>query len=508
MEIRFRWQPKQAKLLSLTEDANGPTWIGFGGSRGGAKSHGGRQVILYRRMKYPGTRGCIFRRTWEKVRENHIEPLLAAYPYMQEWYHVQDKELRLPNGSVLCFRYGERTADIMDFIGKEYMDMLADQAEMCTEKELTTLKSCVRWPGQPDGMCKFIMTFNPGNIGHAFLRRVLWDKQYRDKESAKDYEFIQAFGWDNVEWCRDSLRQDRVSEKEFYGWDDAKRFDYFVTRSQYGRELNALPKAMRLGWLLGSMDEFAGQYFDVWNPEQHVRRVKVEEWHNRWLGIDWGFGHEAGCMWFAQPEHKLTTVYREFVAAGRSPRALAQEIVDRTPKEERRRVGRIWLSHDAFAQRTEADTIAQQMGQVFEANGLPSPTLGGKDPKGAATLIYDMLKTNELSIDPSCVRLIGTIPMITRDEDDLEKTVKFEGDDAYDALCNGLKDRLDDRQPPLEVRVTDKIAEYAKGRGTQVEDMDANTVASLSRRARVIERRKMRRRGGLGPVWRPQTGAN
>lgn len=493
MDIRFRWQPKQAQLLSLTE-SDGPTWIGYGGSRGGAKSHGGRQVILSRRITNPNTRGCIFRRTWEKVRENHIEPLFIAYPFMREWYNVQDKELKLPNGSVLCFRYGERRSDINDFIGKEYMDMLVDQAEMLTESELATLKSCVRWPRESRTKCKMIMTFNPGNVGHAFLKRVLWDKEYREQEDPGDYAFIQAFGWDNVEWCKDALLKDSLTESEFYRWPDQTRFEYFITRSQYGRDLNALPKAFRLGWLLGSMDEFSGQYFDVWNPEKHIRRLKLETWHSRWLGIDWGFGHDAACMWFAQPEHNLTSVYREFIGSGRSPRALAQEIVDRTSEEERKKIGAIWLSHDAFAERTEVDTIAQQMADVFMANAMPAPVIGGKDPKGAAALIYDMLKGKELAIDPSCVRLIGTIPMITRDEKDIEKTVKFEGDDSYDAVCIGLKSRLQESTKPLDVRVMDRldVMQSVRTDSGLPPQTDPTALAMMSRLAVAKEQRKER----------------
>jgi len=38
--IRFRWQPKQDQLLDLVEQSSA-TWIGFGGARGGSKSHAG-----------------------------------------------------------------------------------------------------------------------------------------------------------------------------------------------------------------------------------------------------------------------------------------------------------------------------------------------------------------------------------------------------------------------------------------------------------------------------------
>lgn len=459
MEIEVALQPKQSKCLALLESAH--TWIGYGGSRGGAKSHAVRGLMLIRRMSYPRTVGMIFRRTWEKVRDNHIEPMFRQYPFMRDWYHSQNKEITLPNGSRIAFRYGERQANIEDFIGNEYMDVFADQGEMLTEKEHTILKSCCRWPGQPDDRCKYLITFNPGNIGHAFLKRIFYDLNYREKERPQDYAFLQAFGWDNVEWSRSALIQDNFTIKDYYSWEEERRFRYFIENSQYGRELNALPAAMRIGWLLGKMDQFAGQYFDCFNAELHVQSIKVEEWYPRWLGVDWGFAHDAACYWNARTPSK-TALYREYCAAGRSPKALAQEIVDRTPKDERKRIDAIYLSHDAFAERTSPDTIALQMGEVFKANGMPLPSKEDRDPVGGAALMYELFKANEIAIDPVCVKLIEVLPMVTRDEDEREKTVKFEGDDAFDAARIGLKMRFRPRSTPPEVEL--------QRRGQEIDD--------------------------------------
>ena len=460
LTIKVPMQPKQVKLYEFVE-ASGPTWIGFGGSRGGAKSHAARAVMILRRLKYPKTRGCIFRRTYEKVRENHIEPLFLQYPFMREWYNKQDKELNLPNGSVIAFRYAENPGDVNSFIGKEYMDFIVDQAEMMTEKELIILKSCTRWPGMPESQCKFVLTFNPGNIGHAFLNRIFCKREYHEKENEADYTFIQAYGWDNVEWVKTSLVLDGFTEKDYYAWDDERRYKYFISRSQYGRELDALPQAMRIGWLLGRMDQFAGQYFDCFDRERHVGRSPLQDWFPRWMGIDWGHAHDAACYWNAQGKEK-THCYREYCKPDRSPRALAQELVEATPESERPLIKHIFLSHDAFAERTSIQTIALEMGEVFQANDMPMPTKEAKDPVGGAALLYDMLKNNELEIDPSCHKLIETIPMITRDEDNLEKTVKFEGDDSYDAERIALKNYFQSEfMEPFEVRVRTRIEPIA-----------------------------------------------
>lgn len=48
--------------------------------------------------------------------------------------------------------------------------------------------------------------------------------------------------------------------------------------------------------------------------------------------------------------------------------------MDRTPEDEREHIEAIYLSHDAFAERTSPETNALQMGEVFRANGMPEPT--------------------------------------------------------------------------------------------------------------------------------------
>lgn len=453
--------------------------------------------MLKRRWEHPGTKGAIFRRTYDLVRENHVDKYLEEYAILRQWYRKGDAEINLPNGSSILFRYGENKKDIDAHIGKEYMDVIADQAEAFSEAELVTLKSCARWPGLSESACKFTLTFNPGNIGHAFLKRIFYDRRFRATdgkeyteaqftdakqlspelgwlENPAEYAFIQAYGWDNVEWARSALADDgypgecggrgcgKCGGCVFYSWDSDRRFQYYITRTQFGREQNALPPAMRIGWLLGNMDQFAGQYYDIFSPERHIKPCQPHQWHTRWIGIDWGFSHLSGCYWASQIAERLTAIYREFCESGRSPKALAQEIVDRTPPEERPLVKHIFLSHDAFAKRTEQDTIADQMATVFRANGMPYPEQASKDPTGRATLLYDMMgptdpntgqfRTPEIVIDPSCQKLIQTIPMVCRDPNKPEATLKFYGDDPFDGcLVKGTMISTEFGPMPIEI---------------------------------------------------------
>ncbi len=260
LNVDIHLQPKQAELDELV-DTPGIVNIGFGGPRGGGKSRGIRDVMLKRRFKYPGTTGWIVRRTFGEVYDNHIKKYFSERPYMRNWYNSQTKSFQLPNGSEIIGRYAEHEGDLEREYGKEAMDIFVDQAEQFTEDETNFMRTCRRTPGVPDGLCKMVSTINPGGKGHGYMKRVFIDRLYVDNETPESFGFISASGWDNVEWVMEALAQDGFSVRDFYTWDEEQRFEYFVTRSQYGRDLNALPEKDRIQQLLGKWDYFEGQVF-------------------------------------------------------------------------------------------------------------------------------------------------------------------------------------------------------------------------------------------------------
>jgi len=458
-EIDIPLQPKQIELLNLVEDSPA-TWIGYGGSRGGAKSHGARAVMLLRRLKYPGTRGLIFRRKYKDLWGNHIQPLFEQFPFMRNWYHMQNRELTLPNRSAIVFGYAEHSHDIKDFQGHSFMDIAPDEATHLEEDELVFLKTCNRWPGQPDRMCKMILTCNPGNVGHAFIKRVFLDKEYHEKENAEDYAFLQARAWDNVEWARSALSALGLSATDYYSWPEEKRFQFFIKRTDYGRTLDRLPQALRVGHLLGDWDQFAGQYFSIFDRKKHVvpaQQVQIEPWQTRWLSADWGFAHNSAIYWHAMTEKGAVT-YRECIVNNMSPRVLAQQIVEKTAGE---KIQDFVLSHDAFAARTSEATIALQMGEVLGQNGLPAPIEAEHTRQARISgwqQMYSMLESGEWVISDACPRLIECLPTLTRDEKDLEDVLKMEGDDPADAARYGLYKRVWRAEKPYENRLAEEVA--------------------------------------------------
>ena len=127
--------------------------------------------------------------------------------------------------------------------------------------------------------------------------------------------------------------------------------------------------------------------------------------------------------------------YREFVQPGLSPRMLAQAIAERSGRE---RISDIFLSPDAFAHRTSEASIAEQLGEVLTANGLPRPAPADDDRVGGWQLMYQLLESDSWLITENCGKLIDCIPQLVRDASRVEDIRKVDGDDPADAARYGL----------------------------------------------------------------------
>jgi hypothetical protein len=135
-------------------------------------------------------------------------------------------------------------------------------------------------------------------------------------------------------------------------------------------------------------------------------------------------------------------------------------------------VKHIFLSHDAFAKKSEMDTTADQMAEVFRRNHMPYPERGSTDVGGRAALLYDMLgpleagagryKEPEIVIDPSCRKLIEVIPQVCIDSNrplnrkEKLRPLKFDGDDIIDAFWYALTYRLSEARVPERVKIMEE----------------------------------------------------
>jgi len=520
-------QPKQERLYLLlkTDYPDSPTWLGYGGSRGGAKSGAIRRCALALASEQPKITVWIFRRVYEDLRKDHIEKFWEDFPELQQYYKAANHEITLPNLSKIGFVYAETKDEVIrKFRGPEAKYIFVDQAEQLSEEELNRLHSANRAPGTRPGQCKIVLCFNPGGIGTEFLRRVFFLKQYKpNEERPSDYEFIQAYGWDNYEWFR-GLGIDYV---DFYKLSPEQRFDMFIKDTDYGRNLNSLPAALRVGELLGSFEHFAGQYFaGVWDEQKCVlssslTRQMIQPWWSCWMSQDWAFAEHAVHLWFcagklspsdAMKFLQITTewpidvviVYRCLVVQEMAEADLAMKIVDMTPDDEQPE--RFWLSPDAWAKRGAANTVAQQFEPILLRHGLPQPEQADDDRIGGWRHLYNGFRQSSslrgsvadeerarqgplLFISAECPEVISHIPLAVRDEDNLEDVARVSGvlwEDITDALRYGYKSHLESRGlAPRAIRrqmVYDSLQDMtAKALAVRKFDADERSKSLVSR---------------------------
>ena len=391
--LRLHLQPKQRRLRNMVHAVGPdvPIRLGFGGSRGSAKSRGGRDLALDVAFSFPGVLIYIVARQSGNLEDNYIKKYRVERPELMKYYRASPRpEFNFPQdmgGSSIAFRYAD-TADDMTALerGPEAYLIIVEQAEQFTEEELQQITKPNRWPGTPRGTCKTVYLFNPGGPGTDYLSRVFYKKVYKENENAADFAFIQAYGWDNWAWFEEACPE--LTEEEFYAlpgeipecvdekydneWlksvPNKHRFKIFVTRTSEGQKYWNLPERSRIGDLFGSFSKFAGQYFDLWDERLCVISAKkceevIQYWWRAWIGGDLGFGHHTAIFWAAYGklspseawEHlqidtewpiDVLVIYREFLAQRMPEAEIGAELVRMTPEPERKHLAKFVLGSD------------------------------------------------------------------------------------------------------------------------------------------------------------------
>ena len=447
----------------------------FGGAAGPGKSKALLMEAILQANENPGANTLLLRRTFPELEGSLLLYFRRDVP--RELYRSFNEAKHVVtwwNGSTTRFGYSQNENDVYQYQGSEFLFIGIDELTHFPLKQWQFLTSRNRCPVARafPGMAG---ATNPGNIGHAWVKALWIDKQPApgmespEQYDPSDYAFISARVWDNPIYANDA---------------------------GYLKTLNALPTHLRRAFLDGDWNVFAGQYFDVFDPSRHVARAETvgfAPWWPRWISIDWGFEHPAAVYWHAAAPARANTpnagaasagsvvTYRELVQPHLAPRALAQAIVDlsRDGEWQREKIDAIYLSPDAFARRTDEATIAEQMGGVFAAAGLPRPVLADNDRIGGWMLLYQMLAADEWLITSNCAELIRVLPTLTRDGAKVEDVLKTDGDDPADAARYGLKSRLRPGKPPLEQRLAERVT-----------SADPTVRAIQARKAMLDEQRK------------------
>ncbi|MCR5041066.1 MAG: phage terminase large subunit [Clostridia bacterium] len=254
-------------------------YVAFGGARGGGKSWAVRVKALMLALEYPGIKIMVVRKTYPELRANHIRPMLALLP-PGAVYSDREKEIRFDSGSLIMFRYCDTDADADRYQGTECDVLFIDEATQMSEEQFSRLKCCVR--GANGFPKRTYLTCNPGGRGHAWVKRLFVDREFRADEDPGDYVFIRSLLADNAALLRDD--------------------------PGYLKQLESLPQRLRRAWLDGDWSSLEGQFFSEFRDDpahygdglfSHVvTPFDVPASWQVWRSFDFGYSRPFSCDWW------------------------------------------------------------------------------------------------------------------------------------------------------------------------------------------------------------------
>jgi len=403
----------------LCDAPDGPTAIGYGGARGGGKSHWLlAQMGADDCQRVPGLK-CLLLRKVGKANLEHFEDLRRRlFGELPHEFSAFRGVLAFKNGSRIIAGHFQNEKDIDAYLGLEYDVIGIEEATTLTTRKYQDISTCCR-TSKPNWRPRIYSTTIPGGVGHAWYRTkfVLPMIERRELET----RFIPARVGDNA-----------------------------YNNPEYRKVLEGLTGWQKRAWLDGDWDIAAGQFFTTFRRDVHVIEdfddMRAVEW---FAALDYGFAHYTVCLLgcrdgdgntFIVDEHAERMWLPQRHAAAIKAMIGRHKIGDR--KLEITDLKRIVAGADVFSRQSDGTTIAAQyakhgitlrVANTDRINGWAEVMQGYGEPDNGVT--------PSLYIHKRCARLVETLPALQHDPNRPEDVLKVDadedgvgGDDAADAL--------------------------------------------------------------------------
>lgn len=376
-------QPKQELFFSARE-----RYVCYGGARGGGKSWCVQHKSVLMAARYAGIRILILRRTLVELRENHIRPMRKLLRGVAD-YKATDKTFEFPNGSLIVFGYCDSEGDVDQYQGQEYDAIFLDEATHFTEYQYATLTAALR--GANDFPKRMYLTCNPGGVGHAWVKRLFIDRDFRAGERPEDYVFIPA----------------RVTDNRILVEKDP----------EYVRRLDNLPKGLREAWRDGNWDVFVGQYFTEWDREYHVCEAFLPPaWWRWYVTLDYGLDMLAALLIGVDEEDCAWVVGEVYEGRDRGEGhngliiSEAAEAVRGLAGD--RNITAYLAPPDLWNARQES---GKSVADIFAEHGVYLTRTGNERVAGWMA-VKERLKNRTIRFFPNCRNIIRCLPLLQYDE--------------------------------------------------------------------------------------------
>lgn len=417
--------------------------------------------------KNPRFQGIIFRRTHKQLNESLIPRAIELYGSVGGQWNGSDYVFKFPSGARIFMSYLETNKDARQHDTAEYQYEGFDELTHFEEFQYLYLTSRCR-STIPGIVARVRSGSNPGNIGHAWVRKRFVEpapagfKMIYDPKSKTYRSFIPSLLEDNP----------HLNEMD----------------PNYRNRLELLPEAERRAKIYGDWWTFAGQVFTEWNPDIHViTPFKIPSWWPKVLCVDWGYEHMLYAGWLAISPLGEIYLYKEYHSKRESVKVWGSNIANWCTYDKNIKLK--VLDPSAWAERGLDKTVASQF---MEIANFPDVEQADNDRLGGKHLFHDMLRhearparwkppegydennANRILalrgveayheyrklFDPdepetvlprfktfdTCPKFIETIPLLVYDDSGkvqnktkAEDVKKMNGDDPYDAVRYGFK---------------------------------------------------------------------
>jgi hypothetical protein len=506
----FKHQPKQTELLEFrTVNGNpylrtlAPQCLSVGGIRSG-KTVG---VLMYFIMNYTLAYDCcdilVLRRTFKELESGAIADFKTFVPPELYTYDQTKHVATFVNGSRVVFGHcqNNKMRDIEQYLGQAYPAILVDEAGQFSPDAWMMLysRNTVNAACKEDKYGNMPLPViwgctNPLGPYYEYYRTVFVQKEPFEKP-----EGARRDDTNGTWWVQEAGNWHCIYDPTLYACQRSTVMDNpELLRRDPGiiARLNSMPKAKRDKLLLGLDGSVEGQYFDCFDPFEHVIDLREDpeaiiwqHWQPVWGSQDWSMGgHHNAAYLFTRAmvrtmgtDYKLKTVcFRETVMQGGKTHkewaVLFKNMCKRIGGMDDRRSDwmdddhkyikpkAIYFSHEKFSKQVTAHSPADEISKEYREVGLPPVSRANPDRVGGASMMYNMLKNGQLVILDNCKDIILSFPSLMRDPDNMDDVLKVDtrGDDCYDAFRYGIYGMYSARKKPEEDNVGDYGRQLAK----------------------------------------------
>lgn len=391
--------------------------VGFGGRRGGGKTRGSTFVLCYRALLYPNTLHLILRRVTRatvlsvgkeirKVLKGMGVPV-GSLRRGEVQFDKKEKQFLFPNGAIIQLGFCLKESDWEQYQGGEYTTICFEEATQFPESAWDKIGGSGRANESYDchgnkARSLKILTFNPGGIGHGWVKRRVWDPKTRDPRTV----FIPS-------GVRDSLAT-------------LENDPGYVLKN-----LRHLSEHLRKQWEDGDMDAVEGAFWKFYSRSGKpvFRKVEVPEWARVYAAVDPGYFPSAyGVVWFAKWRdkagfrrvHVMADLKRHRLAPRQqAERSLEREAMLPIPVSARYADPQAW-------EKTLGDKEGAIITAIIWANHGFAVSPAPKTPKTDGwMLIRQLMHDDVLTIDPDCMNL----------KTEMEEAIHAENSDDMDDAC-------------------------------------------------------------------------